>query len=85
MEATEISEDANRILFTFVDGTNMASRDAGHMDKALFRFTGKDSFRSRWTWYKEGKEQWMEEFAFQRSKPKPAQESGASVPSRACH
>lgn len=85
MEATEISVDANRILFTFVDGTNMASRDSGHMDKALFQFTGKDSFRSRWTWYKDGKEQWMEEFTFRRSKTKPTPESSVSVPSRACH
>src|SRR5688572_28163557 len=33
MAATEISEDGKKVLFTFVDGTNIPTRDKGHMDK----------------------------------------------------
>jgi hypothetical protein len=68
MQATEISEDGQRVLFTFVDGTNLPNRDKGHMDKALYVFKEKDKFSSQWTWYAAGKEQWMEEFTFSRSK-----------------
>lgn len=67
MTASEISEDGKRVLFSFRDGTNIPTRDKGHMDKALFEFTGKDRFRSRWTWYAAGKEQWMEQFEFARA------------------
>jgi hypothetical protein len=68
LEATEISADAKTILFTFRDGTNLKDRNAGHMDKASYTFVDKDHFKSKWTWYKDGKEQWMEEFTYQRSK-----------------
>ncbi len=80
MSATEISSDANRILFTFVDGTNLPSRNSGHMDKALFEFAGRDSFKSRWTWYKDGKEQWMEQFTFRRVKTAAGERRAHSSP-----
>lgn len=79
MEATEISADGRRVLFTFVDGANIPSRDKGHMDKALYQFPEKDKFSSQWTWYASGKEQWMEEFRFGRtggSATKPASGTG---------
>lgn len=84
MQATEISEDGKNVLFTFVDGANIPTRDKGHMDKASYKFSGKDAFSSRWTWYANGKEQWMEEFHFKRTDqaanpPKPP------VGSMACH
>ncbi len=72
MQATEISEDGKRVLFTFVDGANIPTRDKGHMDKALYEFKGKDQFSSRWTWYASGKEQWMEAFQFSRAKIAPS-------------
>jgi len=66
MRATEISPDGSRIVFTFLDGTNLPSRDRGHMDQAIFRFESPDCFTSRWTWYQNGKERWMEEIVCAR-------------------
>ena len=38
----------------------------GHMDKALFRFEDPDHVTTRWTWYQNGAEQWMEEIRLER-------------------
>lgn len=64
--ATDIADDLSSITFTFLDGTNLPSRDKGHMDKCLIRFEGKDKFWSRWTWYQDGKESWMEDIEHRR-------------------
>jgi hypothetical protein len=69
MRATEISEDGNTIVFTFLDATNLASRDKGHMDKAMFRFESDDRFTTKWTWYQNGQERWMEEIVYTRVTP----------------
>jgi hypothetical protein len=66
LRATEISQDGNTITFTFLDATNLTSRDKGHMDKALFRFDGDDRFTTKWTWYQDGQERWMEEIMMTR-------------------
>jgi|CXWL01.1.fsa_nt_gi hypothetical protein len=66
LRATQISDDLTTITFTFLDGTNLPSRDKGHMDKHLLRLTGKDSFFSRWTWFQDGKESWMEDIEHRR-------------------
>lgn len=60
-------EDGGRTaIFTFLDGTNMASRDNGHMDKVVIRFQDGDRYSSQWTWYQKGKETWMEEITSTR-------------------
>lgn len=60
-------EDGGRTaIFTFLDGTNMASRDAGHMDKVVFRFQDNDHYTSQWTWYQGGQEKWLEEITYTR-------------------
>ena len=64
--ATEIDGDASTIRFTFVRGGNLASRDEGHMDEAIFRFAGDDEFSSQWTFYRDGGEDWMEEIHYRR-------------------
>ena len=68
MEAAGIQQDGRTILFTFIDGGNLPSRDKGHMDKALYRLIDKDHFTSQWTWYEGGSERWMEEIVFERTK-----------------
>lgn len=68
MVATEISADGAEVTFEFLDGTNMSSRDKGHMDKAVFRFKSDDEFTSQWTWYQDGQESWMEEIRNTRQK-----------------
>jgi hypothetical protein len=66
LRATEIAPDGRELTFTFVDGTNMASRDVGHMDKVKVQFESEDAFKSHWTFYKDGKEQWMEAITYRR-------------------
>jgi hypothetical protein len=65
--ATDISEDGRRMVFTFRDATGIASRDAGHMDKAVYELVDDRRFTSQWTWYAKGKEQWMEKIECERA------------------
>ena len=68
LRATQISDDGSDVLFTFVDGTNLKNgRDTGHMDKAHIKFTGDGTMSAQWTFYADGKEQWMEEIKYQRA------------------
>ena len=60
--------DDGAIVFRFLSGTNMSSRDTGHMDSCVYRFIDEDHFTSQWTWYAKGKGTWMEEISEQRSR-----------------
>lgn len=66
--ATESSPDGRAVTFSFLDVTGIPSRKEGHMDKAVFTFTDEDHFTSRWTWYDNGEEKWMEEIRYRREK-----------------
>ncbi|HVG28539.1 MAG TPA: hypothetical protein VM864_02360 [Pyrinomonadaceae bacterium] len=66
--ATSFSEDGRNVTFTFLDGANLPTRDRGHMDKAIFRFHDDDHVSSQWTWYQNGKEQWMEDIKLERQR-----------------
>lgn len=68
MAAAGVQQDGRTMVFTFIDGGNLASRDQGHMDKALYRLIDEDHFSTQWTWYEEGAERWMEEVVFERMK-----------------
>lgn len=63
---TMFENEGRRITFTFLDGTNLSSRDQGHMDKAVYEFIDDDHFSSRWTWYQNGKEDWLEDIVLVR-------------------
>ncbi len=66
LAATAFEEEGRKITFTFLDATNLPSRDKGHMDKAVFHFLDEGHFTSQWTWYQDGKENWMEEIRLER-------------------
>ena len=66
LAATEISPDGKKIVFTFRDATGIASRDTGHMDKAVIEFVDDDHFTTQWTWYAKGAERWMEKIECER-------------------
>jgi hypothetical protein len=66
LEATRFEEDGRRVTFTYVDGGNLPSRDTGHMDRVVLLFEDDDHVRSRWTWYRDGKESWLEEIRLAR-------------------
>lgn len=64
--ASSISDDERTVTFTFLDATNLSSRDKGHMDKAVYHFTDEDHFTSQWTWYSNGSERWLEKIESKR-------------------
>jgi hypothetical protein len=81
--ATRIAPDGSEVEFEFLDGTGMASREAGHMDRAVFRFLDDGRFTSRWTWYQGGEERWMEEVIHERAPsggPEPPPAAAGSHP-----
>ncbi len=82
LEATSIEDDGRTITFAFRDGTNLPSRDTGHMDKAIFRFVDDTHYSSQWTFYQDGQESWMEEIVYERvadSSPSSAEGIAASA------
>ncbi|MCH8979523.1 MAG: hypothetical protein IH945_09830 [Armatimonadetes bacterium] len=68
LEATRYENDGKKVHFTFESATNLKSRNQGHMDSAIYDFVDDDTFRSKWTWYQDGKETWMESFTLRRQK-----------------
>jgi hypothetical protein len=68
LTAMKIADDLSSVTFEYKDGTNMASRDVGHMDSVVINFVDDDNFKSRWSWYEKGKEQWMEAVTAKRMK-----------------
>jgi len=63
---SRVEDDGRTAVFSFLDGTNMASRDSGHMDKVVIRFQDDDHYTSQWTWYQGGEERWLEEITHTR-------------------
>ncbi len=59
--ATSYDSNAATAVFEYLDGTGLPSRDKGHMDKLVMKFGANDRYTSRWTWYQQGAERWMEE------------------------
>jgi len=66
LEMSSLSEDGKKVTFRFRDGTNLASRNQGHMDSVTYQFEGPDRFTSQWSFYKDGHEEWMEEIHYER-------------------
>jgi hypothetical protein len=65
MRATLNDADANQVRFDFVNGTNMTAND-GHMHSVNVSFLGPDSFKSDWTFYKDGKAAFTVPLQFRR-------------------
>ena len=72
LAATSYEDGGRKITFTFLDATNLASRDAGHMDKLVLALIDDDHFNEQWTWYQNGNERWMEAIENQRVGPTEA-------------
>jgi hypothetical protein len=68
LEATSFEEGGRVVTFTFLDGGNLPTRDKGHMDRAVFRFEDADHVTTRWTWFQDGQEQWLEEIRLTRKR-----------------
>lgn len=68
LQLTSLEDEGKTAVFTFLDGTNLPSREKGHMDKVIYRFRDEDRFTSQWTWYQNGQERWMEEIGLERKR-----------------
>jgi hypothetical protein len=60
MLATALEDGGRTVRFAFLDATNMASRTTGHMHAVVITFVDDHHFDEQWSWYENGKEQWME-------------------------
>ena len=66
LAATRFEEGGRRVFFTFRDGVNIPTVDRGHMHSMLLELVDENQFKSRWTWYQDGKETWMEDIRYER-------------------
>jgi hypothetical protein len=66
MKAT-ISPDGKTVSFDFLDATNLASPQAGHMHRAVYVFVDPEHYSEDWTWKREGKDAHFQ-FDLQRKK-----------------
>jgi hypothetical protein len=66
MKAT-LAPDGKSVIFDFIDATNLASADAGHMHHVVFAIPDADHHTEEWTFLDHGKEM-KETFALQRAK-----------------
>jgi hypothetical protein len=64
MQAT-VSSDGKTISFDFLDATNLASPDDGHMQRVVFTFTDANHHSEEWHFMNHGKEM-VERFDLQR-------------------
>jgi hypothetical protein len=67
MRAGTVTPDSKRIAFDFVDATNLAAPDAGHMHRLVVTFKDRDRFVQEWTWKEKDKEK-VEVFTLERKK-----------------
>ena len=56
MRADTPPAENGKLVFNFVDATNMPSPDAMHLHKLVVTFVDKDHFVQEWTWKGEKKE-----------------------------
>jgi hypothetical protein len=64
---SDCSGGGKTYAFSFVDATNLASPDAGHMKGVVITITDNDHFSEAWTWTEKGQEK-TETFQFSRKK-----------------
>ncbi|MFZ0820241.1 MAG: hypothetical protein WAM91_09235 [Candidatus Acidiferrales bacterium] len=55
LQAGGFDPKTNSIDFQFLDATNLASPDTGHMHHVVIKFRGPSEMVEEWTWYQGGK------------------------------
>lgn len=71
MRAEAATAESGKLIFDFVDATNMSSPDAMHMHRLAVTFEGKDRFVQEWTW-KSGEKEGTVVFRLERKKQDPS-------------
>jgi hypothetical protein len=67
MKATPKAGD-NKVAFEFIKATNLKSDKDMYMRSATFTFVDKDTLKTEWTHYKDGKESGKAVFELKRKK-----------------
>lgn len=62
----EVTPDGKTMSFNFLDVTNLASPDAGHMRRMVLTFEDANHFTEQWTFRKDGKDGASETFRYTR-------------------
>ena len=56
MASTPSAGDIRELTFSFLDATNLAGPDAGHMHKVVLTFDDGNHITQQWTWREKGQE-----------------------------
>jgi len=56
MRAVSYSPETGTLSFEFLDATNLAGPDAGHMHRVVYKFADADHVTAQWTWRQNGNE-----------------------------
>ena len=67
MQAAKSSAEVNKLVFKFVDATNLAHPGDPHMSKLIVTFKDNDHFTQEWTMSKNGKETDHDTFEYERA------------------
>jgi len=62
------SPETKTITFDFVSATNMKSENDGHMHHAIYTFVDQDHVKASWTYRKDQKDAFTEDFEYVRAK-----------------
>ncbi len=68
MEAQSFNGATGELRFEFLDATNLANKDAGHMHNATLRFVDGDHLSANWEFFEAGKMKMQETFQYSRVK-----------------
>jgi hypothetical protein len=66
MQALRYDAKSGELRFEFLDATNLASPQAGHMHNATLRFTDAGGLNAEWEWYEGGQRKTQEHFQYTR-------------------
>lgn len=68
MVALPDPKSPNVVAFKFLDATNLASTDVGHMRNLVLTIVDGDHLTQQWTWHEKGKEDKWDLFKLSRKK-----------------
>ncbi|HTQ58422.1 MAG TPA: hypothetical protein VMI94_28365 [Bryobacteraceae bacterium] len=68
MQARSFNPETGEVDFRFLDATNLATPDAGHMHNAKIRIADNNHFTSEWEFYENGRRKMTESFQYTRVK-----------------
>ncbi len=66
MKAQPAAGEIKSLAFSYVDATNLAPPDSGHMHKLVITFQDDKHMTQEWTWREYGKDAYTEVFEYKR-------------------